>query len=313
MGDFEMPYEIGFPPDVNKDEIEAEYKKPSLIEFTVETLAKKAVEIKGIWDGEPAEGYMGEPMIFDFEQIQVTGSKQVVDAISYAQVVITRTNLDKTVVVESPYTLMDENGEEITSPELKSDTEVIEVTLPIVKSKEIPLTIEFVDGGGATSEDVIVDIKPKSVIVSGDATVLDGISKIVLDKLDLSTIPDNTTLSLPIVIPNDVKNVSGAEIATVSIKIKGLETKVIRASNMEFVNVPEDFVAESMTQMLQITVRASEADIENIADNHLRVVADLSEITKAGSYMVPVTVWIDGFEDAGVMGEYTIVVSLEDI
>ena len=129
----------------------------------------------------------------------------------------------------------------------------------------------------------------------------------------MSTIPDNTTLSLPIVIPNDVKNVSGAEIATVSIKIKGLETKVIRASNMEFVNVPEDFLAEAMTQMLQISVRASEADIENIAENHLRVVADLLEITKAGSYMVPVTVWIDGFENAGVMGEYTIVVSLEDI
>ena len=60
-------------------------------------------------------------------------------------------------------------------------------------------------------------------------------------------------------------------------------------------------------------IRASTADISKITSNNLRVVADLSDYTTAGTNTVPVTIYIDGFPDAGVIGdEYTIVVTLAE-
>ena len=42
--------------------------------------------------------------------------------------------------------------------------------------------------------------------------------------------------------------------------------------------------------------------------------ADLSEYTQAGTYQVPVTIYIDGYPDAGVIGDdYKIVVVLEAV
>ena len=114
--------------------------------------------------------------------------------------------------------------------------------------------------------------------------------------------------------PNDAKNVSGEESATVTIKIKNKRTKVIGATNIAFINTPDGFDARSITQLVQTTVRASNNEIDRIAANNLRVVADLSEYTQAGTYQVPVTIYIDGYPDAGVIGDdYKIVVVLEAV
>ena len=43
----------------------------------------------------------------------------------------------------------------------------------------------------------------------------------------------------------------------------------------------------------------------------MRAVADLSGFVQPGTYQIPVEVYIDGFPDAGVIGEYTIVVNLK--
>ena len=129
-------------------------------------------------------------------------------------------------------------------------------------------------------------------------------------EIDLAQVEQDGTVDFPILIPNDSKNVSGDESATVSLKFKGLATRSIRVSTIEFINVPEDLEPESMTQMLQATIRASEQDINAISSNNVRAVADLSEYTQAGTYTVPVTIYVDGYAEAGAVGSYNVVLSL---
>jgi YbbR domain-containing protein len=140
--------------------------------------------------------------------------------------------------------------------------------------------------------------------------VLDGVNKIVLGNIDLSDADNNQVYSYQIIIPNGAKNVSGEAEATVTIKVKNKETAVIRATNITFINVPDGFEAANMTQLVQTKVRASTSDIRQITSSSLRVVADMADYTQAGTYTVPVTIYIDGYPDAGVIGDYTIVASL---
>ena len=183
----------------------------------------------------------------------------------------------------------------------------VKVTLPVVMYKEIPLSVEFIDGGGATTEDVIYTISPPTVTISGAESILDGVSKITLGNIDLADIGSSAEFTFPILIPNETKNVSGDETATVNVTIRGVETKTLRVTTIEFINRPKGCEAVSMTQQLQVLVRAKSTDIEKIAANNLRAVADLSEITAPGTYTVPVTVYVDGYENAGAVGEYTVV------
>ncbi len=310
--EYTLTYELTLPNAVQQSAITTYDRRPSTVTIAVQRLISKPVEVVGDFSGvEIAEGYMLDSREFDYETITVEGPEDVINSISCAQVTMSRTNLDKTVTETLQYTLLDENGEPVDTSMLSTNTDVIEVTLNVVKHKSVPLDVEFIDGGGATSKDVSYEIDPTSITLSGDSTVLDALNKIVLGNIDLALMKNNTeVLTFPIVIPDGAQNVSGEEQATVTIRIKNKETAIIRATNIAFINAPEGYTPSSVTQLVQVTVRASVSDIGKITSSSLRVVADMSGCTQAGTYQVPVTIYIDGYPDAGVIGEYSIAATL---
>ena len=309
--DYNMTYTVKLPSSVQDSVISISDRTPSTISFTVENYVSKTVEVKAdVTAVEVADGYMLDSTTFDYDTVNVAGPESIVSRITNAQIVMSRTDLDKTVTETMDYNLVDENGDTIDKTGLTLDVEKIETTLNVVKYKEIPLDVAFIDGGGATSSDVSYEISPATVTLSGDSTVLDGVNKIVLGNIDLSDADNNQVYSYQIIIPNGAKNVSGEAEATVTIKVKNKETAVIRATNTTFINVPDGFEAANMTQLVQTKVRASTSDIRQITSSSLRVVADMADYTQAGTYTVPVTIYIDGYPDAGVIGDYTIVASL---
>ena len=308
--EYQLSYQLTLP-----NAVQVADRNPSVVTIQVEKLAKREIEVRGDFSGvEIAEGYLLESTSFDYDTVTVEGPESVVSTISCAQIVMNRTNVDKNITESVDYTLVDADGNAVDMSDLTTDVDSIEVELDVVKYKEVPLTVNFIDGGGATGADASVDIDPASITLAGDATVLDSVNTIVLGNVDLGATENNAVLSFDIKIPNDAKNVSGEETATVTIKIRNKKTRVIGATNIAFINTPDGFNAKSITQLVQTTVRASATDIDTIAANNLRVVADLSEYTQAGTYQVPVTIYIDGYPDAGVIGDdYKIVVVLEAV
>ena len=142
--------------------------------------------------------------------------------------------------------------------------------------------------------------------------MLDGLNSIQLEPIDLSTLPSNDeTVERSILIPNDAKNVSGEETVSVRITIKGKQIKTLRTTNIVFVGVDEEkFKATSLSQQVQVTIRADAADASRISATSIRIVADMSGYTQEGTYQVPVTVYVDGFDSAGAIGQYSIAATL---
>jgi YbbR domain-containing protein len=308
---YTMGYDLQLPASVQDSVITISSRSPSLISFTVESYVTKSFEIKTDVTGvEVAAGYMLDSAKLDYDAVSVSGPESVVNSIAGAQVAVSKTNLDKTVTQKADYTLVDADGNPVDKTQLTTDIDSVEVTLSVVKYKEVPLDVEFIDGGGATASDVSMDINPSKITISGDSTVLDGINKIVLGNIDLSNTDNNAVVSFQIIIPDGAKNVSGEQQASVTVKIKNKDTSVIRATNIAFIGVPEGFDATSVTQLVQTKVRAASDEIRKISTADLRVVADMSEYTQAGTYTVPVSILIDGYSDAGVIGDYTIVATL---
>ena len=310
--EYTLSYDLTLPNSVQQSAVTVFDRRPSTVSFTVQRLVSKSVEVVGDFSRvEIAEDYMLDSRSFDYETVTVEGPEDIVSTIQCAQVEMSRTNLDKSVTETLSFTLLDENGNAVDTSMLTTNTDRIEVTLNVVKYKTVPLDVEFIDGGGATGKDVSYEIDPPTITLSGDSTVLDALNKIVLGNIDLASIKNSTEVkSFAIVIPDGAKNVSGEEQASVTIRIKNKETAVIRATNIAFINTPEGYTPNSVTQLVQVTVRASASDIDKISSSSLRVVADMTGCTQAGTYQVPVTIYIDGYPDAGVVGEYSIAVTL---
>ena len=300
--EYTMTYDITLPSAVSASSITKMDKNPSSITFRVERQITKSVEVKGDFANvKIAEGYMLDSTSFDYDSVTVEG-----------QVTLDRSNVDKTITESVSYVLLDKSGEQVDPTELTLSTDAIEVTMKIVKYKVVPIEVQLLYGDGLQEQDVSYDYEPKAVTLSGDSAVLDGLNSIQLDPIDLSMLTSNDeTVTQTILIPNDAKNVSGEENVSVRITITGKQIKTLRTTNIVFIGVDEtQFKATSLSQQVQVTIRADAADANKITANNIRIVADMSAYTQTGTYQVPVTVRIDGYQSAGAIGQYSIAVNL---
>ncbi len=314
-GDYALDYEISFPDSIAKNAITVLEQTPSSVKISVGKMLTKTVPVYGS-GGSPAEGYLAETMICEPGEITVRGPEEVVKQIHHAQVYLDRDELDRTVNTVLPFTLMDNNENVIEDERLSCDVEEIVVELPILATKEVDLTVELIDGGGATSHDVNVDINPAKVTIAGDAELLKGINQISLGTIKLSEILVQATLQRTIVLPNDTEILSGEEEASITVELVGLNSRTIRTTNIELINPPDEerFSYDVISKSLNVVIRGKTAVVEQIYASNLRAVADLSDYTEPGQYKVSVTVYVDGYTDVGILHEeeYTVVVTIAE-
>ncbi len=321
--DYSINYDISdvtLPSSVSATALSLADTRPNSINFTVEKLAKKTIDVKIKSEVETAEGYLAERITQDYEQIVIEGPEDVIETVDYALVTFQRENVDQTITAALDYTLMSVEGEVIESDQITSEVQQIQVTQPVSMFKDLPLEVGFVDGGGVTGNDVSAKIEPTTIRLSGDPAALDAIQSIRLSNIDLGALLSNSeTVSRTIPIPEGCVNLSGVQEATVSVRIPNKAIKTLRVSNTNFqyVNKPEGLKVDPMTTVLMVSVRANVSDIDAIEEENLRVVADLSNVTiqdsGATTATVPVTIFVDGFTGAGAIGENTIVVQLSTL
>ena len=312
-GDYDRVYTISYD-NVDEEDVIVTRRVPEYMKVKIDRMdVNPEVVVRGVFDGTVAEGYMREPIIYSPETIEVSGPESVISRIAYAKVVIDREELTRTVSGVAEFTLVDSDGQTIESADIKTSVTEIQYTIPIVMMKDVGLTVNLLPGGGATEDNAVVRIDPPTVSITGDAELLSGINQLQLGTIDLASFALSTSETFAIVLPNGVNNLSGEKEATVTVSIKGLETKRVITTNIDFINVSEGYKARSITQYKEVMIRGPKEIIDLIDKDNIRIVGDLTDIGNAvGRYSVPTTVEILGYREAGVVGDnYNVVVSLE--
>ncbi len=311
-GVYDRVYTISYD-GVEDSDVLVTRKFPEYVTVNIDQMVTKPVEVRGVFDGTVAEGYMREPVVYDPEVVLISGPETLVAQVECAQVVIDRENLNKTVTGSVGFTLRDEEGLEVESTELSSDVAEIGYTIPVVMVKDVVLKVNLLAGGGASEGDAIVKVDPPVVTLSGDAETLNGINQIVLGTIDLSDFAQSDSETFAIPLPNGVASLSGEKEAKVDVSIKGLATKKLITTNFSFVNVSEGYVAKAITQYKEVLIRGPKEIVDLIEGSNVTIVGDLTDIGNAvGRYSVPTSVVISGYSEAGVVGDdYNVVVSLE--
>lgn len=312
-GDYQRTFTIIWPDGVSENDVSVVSRSPVSISFSIARQASKTVELRGtLAEGcVVAEGYIAEEFEFSPETVTIRGAEEIISNVDYALVEISRTNIDETIEMTSTYTLMDENGEEIDMEGITLETEEVNVRLPIVQKKQIWLRVDLNEGGGASASNAVVNIDPEYITVAGDPDVLSTYNSITLASIDLYDVIDSTTETYPIVLINGVQNISGETEARVTVEIKDLVTRTIEIDEFELINVPEGYYAVSETNRLSVNVRGSASAVSQLLSSNIVAVADLSGLNE-GTMSVPVDIIINVNTDAGVVGDYSIYITISD-
>ena len=310
-GTYELDYTVNYPPHVATSAISLQEGQPQKVSVTVSEIYSQTFPIQPLLKGSVASGYQAGEFIIEPETVLVSGVRQKVNSIDRVQVVLERKDMKESFSGELPLRFLDKTGQELDPSGLRFSVDSVYTVLPIVVVKDIPLTVDFLDGGGATSENIKYEIEPKTIPISGPEEDMQHLTELSLGSIDLAQVMDTVTEEFPIYLPASLKNVSGLTKASVRVTIKGLTTKAFEVSNIELTNVPKGYKAALTTRVHTIVLRGTKAELDKVSASQIRIVADLSELSTAtGSYNVPVKVYLYTNGDVGVIGQNNVVVNL---
>ena len=307
-----LDWELILPDSVYRNSVTVDYASAYSITVDVVELYTKSVPIRGERSGTPAEGYVVGEMTFDQDAITVSGEQMAVANISHALVTVDITGATESFSTVAEFQLIDYNGDVIENSTFRTNVETVEVNVPILMIKELPLVIDITESPGSTLADADVTVEPSTITISGDSRSIGRLENVTLTDIDLSKLTGDTSFTVPIPIPAGSTSVSGETEATVSITFKDtVTTETFETSNISYINEPDGSAVTVVSNTLEVTLRGPAAELADVTAHNIRVVGDLTDISaQAGSYTVPATVYVDGAEDVGAVGSYPITVQI---
>jgi YbbR domain-containing protein len=191
--------------------------KPSIVNVSVQEKITKVFKVTAEYNrGSLADGFTaGQPTV-EPNKVTISGAKNVIDRISYVKATL---NLDQsaseTVTKEASVRVLDKDLNKL---DVVIEPQTVKVTLPIKNtSKTVP--IDVVQKGTPSAGVTIssIDLDTTQATITGEEATLNATDHVRVE-VDVSKITDNTTITLPVIIPNGITKVS-PELVKATVKI----------------------------------------------------------------------------------------------
>lgn len=320
-GQWDLNCVVTFPDTVRSSDVDILRKSVDQVTITVDRLQRTAFPIQFKGSGKVKSGYSFEnpSIVIDPAEVVVTGPEQEVERIAAAVVEYDVSELEETTVVTEPIHFLDQEGNELEFSALVSfNLSQTSVTLPVLRTKEITLKLEFEEGGGVTLENVgTPEITPATILVKGEANVIEKQEdELVIGTINLAEIPFFYENEFKVNLRAGVKNVSGDDTVKVVIRLTGVKEDTIDISDIRVINLPnsKEYVTNVTTKTVQVKLRGSTEEIEKIKANKgsgIYVEVDLASYNdQIGSFTVQGRVVNETYPSVSVKGSAEIGVTV---
>lgn len=290
-------------------DVESVTASPDVIKLSIEEKRSRWINVRSQVSGEVADGYRIISTVMDQNQVEVSGPKSLVDAISDARVEIDVTDAISTRSANAEIIFYDAEGGVIDESRLKKSADYIRMQVEILPFKEVPVELsvtgEPAEGYLATG---VTDCRPSTVVLAGSSSLLANVTKISVpqEMLDITGVTGNLekTINLKEYLPSNVKfadsSFNGRVSVTVYVEPKKERTLEIPVSGIAVNNLPEGYTYSfaAQGQPYHLTVSGLEAEVNALTPAEITCSADIGEWMvqnkmirlRPGTYEVPVTV-----------------------
>jgi YbbR domain-containing protein len=191
--------------------------KPSYANVFVQEKVTKTFKVTVEYNkGNVADGYTAGTPTVEPNKVTISGAKDVIDRISYVKATLAiGQSTNATVTDDAPVRVLDKDLNKL---DVVVEPQTVKVSLPIKNtSKTVPINVvqkgTLPDGVTINS----IDLDTTEATITGDEAVLKDTDHVRVE-VDVSKITDNTTLTLPVIIPNGVTKVT-PELVKATVKV----------------------------------------------------------------------------------------------
>ena len=297
-------------------EVQISSVTPSRITVRFDTLHSKTLAIESSLNGLKSEvGYLIQDELVNPAQVTVTGPEAEVNRINRCEI---RTEvsekLSETYSKKSAIVLLDKNGTEIVSDNLTMDVTEATVTIPVLKIREIPVELQFINVPDHFPLDELnFTLSSEEIAVAGIEASVDKYASILLDHIDFKQMGPGSSYAFPVELQMGFRNVENVQSVQVTLDSEGLSSRKMDLENVHVINVPLGYKAEPLAETLSgVELIGDTALLETLTADDIVCEVDMkssSEIAE-GQILMPVKVYDPMGRLIWAKGNYEVVVSI---
>ena len=197
--------------------------RPSKIFVSIEDLVSAHKPVIIGFTGEISKNTEPGSITCQPEQIEVTGPKSLVEAVSYVgiEVPYSRLRRQETEITARAFAL-DINGEPVSKVRLSSET--VSVISTLYSVKRVPLNLEIIGTVNEKYEVTQLDI-PDTIAIRGSREDIEGIESVYAEPIDISEVEITSELPVTPILPQGIEVANSSYGIHVSIGLKGISSK----------------------------------------------------------------------------------------
>lgn len=244
------------------------------VNVAVEDKLEKQLPITVRANSEVADGYAIRNKIASPNLITVTGAESVVNTIEEVVVDVDVKGASASLSAYATPVFLDKSGNEIDSSKFDYDVEEVEVSVEVLKTKELNVRVKTTGEPKEGYAIASIDYQPTSILVVGEAADLAKVDELVIDDIDVTdrAIDLETPITLADYLPSGITLAEDTQEVMVKVAIEKIEEKtlVINADEINIVGKADDLNYE-FTQNISYTlkVRGLSQDLENLKVTNL--------------------------------------------
>ncbi|MCT2536104.1 CdaR family protein [Aquibacillus koreensis] len=268
------------------------YIEPEQIQVTIEEKASDEFEVSVdfINEAQLPVGYELGDVTVEPSAVRITSARSIVDNIAIVKAFVDVKDADEPIELSDvPVKAYDNQGNEL---QVRVEPSTVSVSVDVRSpNKEVPIDIETT---GEAQEGISIsnmEADPEVVQVFAADGVLENISAVSTQEIDLSEITENTTLEVPIEVPTDIRK-TNIEVVTILIEVERTIETTFEEVPIEVDNLGEDLsisFVEPLEGELDVTALGLEDLVNELSLDDIRLFIEVEE-NQAGEYTLPLRI-----------------------
>ena len=275
-------------------------KNSSGLTITVNTeeYSTKEVPVKSEINVISKSSYYVATPVFSPETVVVSGPESLVNKVTKVIAEGEESNAVKTIVKDYIISAVDDNGNEVTGVQLSQKW--VEATIEINEGKTVPIKINTTGTlpNGLRLKSISSDTT--EIGITGPEEILNNVSEIGTEVIDLSGIKDSTTVEVALGIPDGISIHNGESSIKVNISIDKAQTKEFTISYSIVGTPAEGLTIIPDSDKVTITVSGYADVLNSLTEANFAAELDVSEYTEAGEYTKVPTVNLVGVDNVNI-------------
>lgn len=230
-----------------------------------------------------ADGYILQGTVASPSSVTVSGPASEVDSIDRIVArVESSSDLEnmseskiKTVTLEA----QDAQGQPLSLQYTTMDTTVVDVTINIYQTKELPLAVNFINvPEGFDLNTLNYTLSQETMVVSGRPETLESLTELAVSDFDLSTFELDKSYSLTVNLPKGVESKNNVKTITLSFDTTGLASRTLNVANIRTINMPDGYTVKvNDTKVSNVTLIGPEDELAELSPSSVVATVDMSQ------------------------------------